>query len=607
MNSKKEIIILFFLVLIGSILRLYNLSWGNGYFFHPDEGNMARAVSQFSISLPITDYRLPITFSLNPHFFAYGQFPLYLAYFSGILIKISSFVSQLLITDYRLPIVVNALLTLSFSESVYFLRFISALFSIALIPLIYVLIKKITTSAFALIGTFLIIFVPGLIQSAHFGTTESILTFFLTFTTFLSFLILESNKKRFLYIILSGVVTGISLGTKLTGIFTAVPVLLLLLILTHPIRKNWKRRFVELLCFFSTVFVFFLVSSPYNALEFRDFLGALSYEQGVATGALQVFYTRQFIHTLSVLFQILHIFPYSLGIALLISAILGIGLSIQFVLNRYSNNKKKTQKHQHVILLGTLAIYFISNSFIFAKWTRFMTPLLPILVVFTSYFFFKFSELIKTKSVRNSKKMHAVLKIAYYCLLILVLLTTTISGLKTLSVYIFEDTRIQASRWIYRNIPDNSYILSETGNVVDIPIVITDNRQPITDNRYTVISFDFYHLDEDLKLKQELINHLEEADYIFIPSRRIFANHMRLPDQFPLLNNYYKALFTGELGFEEVVVIAPSPISQFPNFPISNSDESAEETWSVFDHPTIRIYKKTKQLSSDSYLSILSK
>jgi uncharacterized membrane protein (UPF0127 family) len=43
-------------------------------------------------------------------------------------------------------------------------------------------------------------------------------------------------------------------------------------------------------------------------------------------------------------------------------------------------------------------------------------------------------------------------------------------------------------------------------------------------------------------------------------------------------------LFSGKLGFEEVKV--------FANPYIGLMDEQAEETWSVFDHPVIRIYRR---------------
>ncbi len=100
----------------------------------------------------------------------------------------------------------------------------------------------------------------------------------------------------------------------------------------------------------------------------------------------------------------------------------------------------------------------------------------------------------------------------------------TVPGLAYLSIYQSPDVRFTASQWIYKNIPENSYILSETANVVDLPIKQNSNNQhPITNN-YQYVSFNFYDLDADPQLQQRLKEHLKRADYIFVPSRRIFAN-----------------------------------------------------------------------------------
>ena len=88
-------------------------------------------------------------------------------------------------------------------------------------------------------------------------------------------------------------------------------------------------------------------------------------------------------------------------------------------------------------------------------------------------------------------------------------------------------------------------------------------------------------MDESPELQLELKDNLEKADYIFVPSRRIFTNHLK--DKYPLLSGYYKKLFSGESGFEKVI-----------EFSAGINDEQAEETWTVFDHPVIRIYKKVK-------------
>src|SRR3989338_4676683 len=99
---KPLIVILF----TAAVLRIYNLMHDAPYFFNPDERNMAGAITRFvlpakfseipkcifseftSKNLPAKNYQLETdNCTLNPHFFAYGQFPLYLAYLSDSFLK----------------------------------------------------------------------------------------------------------------------------------------------------------------------------------------------------------------------------------------------------------------------------------------------------------------------------------------------------------------------------------------------------------------------------------------------------------------------------------------------------------------------------------------
>ena len=167
----------------------------------------------------------------------------------------------------------------------------------------------------------------------------------------------------------------------------------------------------------------------------------------------------------------------------------------------------------------------------------------------------------------------------------LILFLSIAQGALLFQLYIQPDTRIAASTWINENIPAESYVLSETANVVDIPVR--------NENELTVISFDFYHLDQEPELPEALISHLEKADYIFIPSRRLYANLPQNASSYPILEKYYETLFSGRLGFE--LIHTQRPYLYAPRW--SKIEETlSEETFSVFDHPTVRIYKKVKPL-----------
>ena len=137
----------------------------------------------------------------------------------------------------------------------------------------------------------------------------------------------------------------------------------------------------------------------------------------------------------------------------------------------------------------------------------------------------------------------------------------------------------------------------------------------ITTSNVNITNFDFYSLDENPALLAELKEHLAKADYIFVPSRRIFANQTctnpvtgllrrstprndercsRLKQQYPLLNEYYEKLFSGQLGYHQVAEFSSYPALHVASYTLHFPDETAEETWTVFDHPVVRIYKRTQ-------------
>ncbi|MDD4937574.1 MAG: glycosyltransferase family 39 protein [Candidatus Shapirobacteria bacterium] len=488
------------MILISVFTRFFNLNWGNGYFFHPDENNMASSVLQMNPK------------NLNPHFFAYGQFPLFLTFFT---------------TPRH-----------DFSTIVMTLRFWSATFSCLSILFFYLIIKQLfKNKKLVIIATLLFIFTPGLIQISHFGTTESILVFVFLVNIFLSLNL--SNKIKYKYIYWAALISGIGLATKISGLIFILPVLFSLFFQFIKSTKKIK-IFLLLFLFLSLTFIFSFIFSPFNLIDFSSFLSAIKYEIGVANGQIVVFYTRQFLDTIPYIFQFQKIFPYAIGLSVLFFSLIGL-VFVDF----------KNIKNQ--IILFSVFIFFLYQGQLFVKWTRFMSPIFFIFPLLATFFISKF----KNKLV-----------------VLTLVLISIIPGLVFFQKYFYQDIRVQASDWIIKNIPVNSKVLSESGNVVNLPI---------KNSNINVTNFDFYKLDNNLESQIKLTSLISESDYILIPSRRVFKNQNN--SNFPDSQNYYHQLFSGSLGFLEI-----------KNFSISNSlfldSQNAEETWSVFDNPTIRIYKK---------------
>ena len=136
-----------------------------------------------------------------------------------------------------------------------------------------------------------------------------------------------------------------------------------------------------------------------------------------------------------------------------------------------------------------------------------------------------------------------------------------VPGSYFMNLYFFADTRITSDQWLRQNVSSSQTVMSESGNVVNLPSA----------DYY----HDFYNHDQD-----KLLDNLSAAEYIVVPSRRVFKNG--------IMPTYYEKLFSGELGF--------TLVKEFrPNTDFLLDPELAEETWSVFDRPTVRLYKRYEE------------
>jgi len=100
---------------------------------------------------------------------------------------------------------------------------------------------------------------------------------------------------------------------------------------------------------------------------------------------------------------------------------------------------------------------------------------------------------------------------------------------------------------------------------------------------------------------EELSRELEKSDYIIIASRRSYGVIYNARDKFPQTANYYDQLFDGKLGY--------SLVEEFYSYPTLFGreviDDNAEETFQVFDHPRIMIFKNQSRLNATQIQNLI--
>ncbi len=562
MLQKKHLIIA---LLLGVFLytRFVGLDWGLPYPMHPDERNMSAALQDLSCPRGSS-----LKECFNPHFFAYGQFPLYLGY--G-LVKAWHLVKGI------------ASSPISFVEATLALRTIAAMASLLnlyfLVRIVHMVReKKHLDIASTVVTMLLFTFTPYAVQFSHFGTTESLLMALYTGIVYYSLRMLQSRKSdRALY--LAALLAGCAIASKVSSIlFLAVPVVAII-----NAKDNAKILSIGMFLIFAGIAAIYF--SPHNLISYTEFRSAMMYEIGIGQGTVVAFYNRQFDHTVPILFHFTRIFPYVLGLAQLLLFILAM-LFLPY-------NKKFN------LLRIAFFFFFLPSAFLYAKWTRFISPIMPIMTVFIAVGFLTVVQKLR-------------MRLLYLGIILLIL-----PGIAYLSIYKNNDVRFKASEWIKAYMPAGAKVLSETANVVDVPLVF---KPGMTMPNYEIASFDLYHVDSDEQLADNLERLMATADYIFIPSRRIYTNNtcyryingevfdsertmllqgyrkntcQKLRETYPRINDYYDKLFSGQLPFIKVAEITSYPrISLFGKTLYEIRDENAEETWTVFDHPVVRIYKR---------------
>lgn len=366
----------------GLLLRLYKSDWdkGHAYLFHPDERAIVySAVGHLSLDWPPNLGKLlsPDS-SLNPHFFAYGSLPMYLT-------RLSAHILSFFIKNAW----ANEMLWLSG-------RSLSALFDIATLLAVFLLARRLYGRRVGVLAVLFGSFAVLNIQLSHFLTVDTFLPTFIVLGMYFALDIVRRGSLR------ASVLTGMALGIAMATKVSVAPLLASVFVAwalwawrgsTLPaIRRrelhlplSWSDRIAKSVLGLLLAVIFagvcFILAEPYAIIDWTSFARSINEQSRMVRGIADFPYTRQYLDTPPVLYQVWNTAVWGLGAPLGMLAYAGLALFMVRALVRRTS--------EEVVLLSWVLLYFLITGFFQVKFLRYMLPLFPFLFLFAADLFWR--------------------------------------------------------------------------------------------------------------------------------------------------------------------------------------------------------------------------
>ena len=578
-RESKTRIILTFILWLSLFFRLYGVMWDQGYHLHPDERFLTMVTADIKFPTSIANYFDSGTSVFNPdnnnyHFYVYGTLPL----------LITKVVAQV----FHYP---------SYDQVYLVGRVLSAVFDSFTLILIYLIAFELfSKNSLALLASFIYATAVFPIQQSHFFTVDSFTVFFATWTLYL--FIRYLNNQKISYLLISGFVFGLTLSSK-TSIGITLPLILLIIALSRlkrpltlaQIIDHTPDILVQIASFLFLVFAAFRIFQPYAFNSFLNlspkFIDNVLTASKMITGSYDYPPNVQWTGTLPLFHPFINIFFFGLGPIISLLAIVGIFLV-------YSHRHYRLHL-AWLSIAGYIGIIYLYQGTEWAKYMRYFYPLYPLFAIFAAVTL----ERLLSK-VRNLQPI----------MLILLLLWP----LAFLNIYTKDHTRVTASAWIFKNLPPGSKITNESW----------DDPLPLELPGYNMSTFSNTMLalyDPDTSKKWDTLTpQINSADYLMLTSNRLWGSIPRAATRYPISSTFYKNLFANNLNFHQLTKFVSYPGFQIPflnscyylgptNYPgvinrwsdvvkncsapgIYFRDDTAEESFTVYDHPQVIIFQK---------------
>ena len=656
-------VLLIAILAIALALRFYGLAWDAGFSYtpHPDERAILDRVIGVSppglgeLGLLLDAEQSP----WNPRWFNYGSFPLYV-------LKVVQIVGEPFLDD---P---NDIRVLG--------RAVSGLADVATIIAVYGIAALAFDRRTGLLAAALTALAVIHIQLSHFFAVDTLQAMLAIAALF--FMVRVAREGGLRDSLLAGALVGLGLATKASQLPIIAPFVIAHLMFAFnlngsPATDRFNRRleiaFWGIIGGGALAVIALLVAQPYTLLDWSTFFSHVSEQSEMIRGIRDYPYTRQYADTIPYWYHIRQLAVWGYGLPLGIAAwagllyvslrgmplkigaaylVVGWGLPAAILLVSYSDvavvaaagislvallatlplRSKDTQIE--VLLLCWVVPYLLVTGSFHVKFMRYMLPIAPLLTLFGARMLWALWNATSQKSLPprwGKVRMGVKVRLQRYFVGILIALIVAGTAFCAIAyingIYSNVHTGVRASEWLNRNAPSGAFVLKEHWEE-SLPRLRSD--------------FEFFDLplyEQDRSAKTALIAEaLADADYLVFFSNRLYGTIPRLPERYPVTAEYYRLLFSEQLGYtladmqtsypsllgvsfvddtlRRPSLPAPLKLQQHIAAPLPLNLGYADESFSVYDHPKVLIFRNTGRLdaaelrrriegevSSDAYLS----
>jgi len=584
------------ILLIAGYFRFTGVAWDQNQHLHPDERFLTMVTESMRFPSSLQEYFNTKLSPLNPHnvgygFYVYGTWP-------AIMIK---GISTLINMDNYNGITFVGRIASGVIDCIIVLLVILGSYLLTITHTSKIHAQKISLLAGLFYATLAL---P--IQLSHFYTVDQGLVLSTTalIVCAIAWITNNSQKNTILFSCVIAALFGMAVSAKIQGLLLAPLVagfFIHKLKNTH-VETRWIALFLGILIACSTIRIAYptlfsatswipdglneKVLDNWKTLKFQ-----YSWDTYKHTSNIYFPPATMFVATRNLRFPVENLLLWGIGIPGSIMLLAGLYLYITDI------QKIKKYRFLKLILVLWLGGMFFYQALEFAKYLRYFYIILPLV------------SMLSFSGVGTIKKPFKPIGIIA-CIMLFFLHGAWAWAFG--NIYRGIHPRIAASMWMNAHIPDGSVITTEHWDD-SLPLCLPS--EPC--GKFKSVELPLYN--PDTKEKWDVISKkLANVDYIVLSSNRLYGSIPAVSDRYPQTTAFYTQLFSGNLGFVKVAefTLRPNisipfvqtcltppgiwygavsaPMQECPLGGISFVDDYADESFTVYDHPKVIIFKKNK-------------